>query len=84
MDYEQLAAAIIKQQQQSAIFSSPIEANPAPVASGSISGECHPFINTLQQFFPGDPVSDMGAASTITNTSHPAPLTVQNLSLIHI
>lgn len=78
IDYDQLAAAIIRQQQQAATFSSSVEANPAPAASGSTSGECQPFINTLQQFFSGEPVSDMGAPSTITNASHPAPLTVQN------
>ena len=77
-DYEQLAAAIIRQQQQAATFSSPVEANPAPVASGSTSGESQPSINTLQQFFSGEQVPDMGAPSTITYTSRPAPLTVQN------
>ena len=46
--------------------------------SGSTSGECQPFVNTLQQFSSGEPVSDMGAPSTITNTSHPAPFTVQD------
>ena len=74
----QLAAAIIRQQQQAATFSSPVEANPAPVASGSTSGESQPSINTLQQFFSGEQVPDMGAPSTITYTSRPAPLTVQN------
>nr|XP_022301202.1 uncharacterized protein LOC111109406 isoform X2 [Crassostrea virginica] len=53
IDYDQLAAAIIRQQQQAATFSSPVEANPAPAASGSTNGECQPFINTLQQFFSG-------------------------------
>ena len=76
IDYDQLAAAIIRQQQQAATFSSPVEASPAPDASGSTSGECQPFINTLQQY--KKTVSDMGAPSTITNASHPAPLTVQN------
>ena len=47
IDYDQLAAAIIMQKQQAATSSSPVEANPAPAASGSTSGECQPFINTL-------------------------------------
>ena len=34
--------------------------------------------NTLQLFFSGEPVTDMGAPSTITYIPHPAPLTVQN------
>ena len=43
IDYYQLAAAIIWQQQH-ATFSRPVEAN--PVSSGSTSGKCQPFINT--------------------------------------
>ena len=75
IDYDQLAAAIIKQQQQAANFSSPVEVNPASVARGSTSEECQPFINSLQLFFSGELVSDMGAPSTITQR---APLTVIN------
>ena len=44
IDYDQMAAAIICQQQHAATFSPPVEAN--PVASGSTSGKCQPFINT--------------------------------------
>nr|XP_022292380.1 uncharacterized protein LOC111103402 isoform X3 [Crassostrea virginica] len=44
IDYDQLAAAIIRQQQQAATFSSPVEANPAPAASGS---NLHQYITTI-------------------------------------